>query len=156
VRFTIESRKEEVTDSVARRLSSILRPGDVIGLVGDLGAGKTRFTQGLAAGLGVPPGCYVNSPTFTIINEYPSNPPIYHFDLYRISDPGELLEIGYYEYLDGDGICVIEWFDRHEEAAPQAYLLVEIATFGNDTRRRIEFEPHGGDWEARLRKKFRP
>ena len=156
MRFRIETRNEDETFSVAKRLATLLRSGDVIGLVGDLGAGKTRFTQGIADGLNVPEGCYVNSPTFTIINEYPSVPPIYHFDLYRIEDPGELFEIGYYEYLDGDGVCLIEWFDRHEEAAPEVYLLVEIATFGGGTERRIEFEPHGGDWETRLRSKFRP
>jgi len=156
VRFRIETRSEEETLSVSHRLATILQPGDVIGLVGDLGAGKTLFTQGIASEMGVPEGCYVNSPTFTIINEYPTRPPIYHFDLYRIEDPGELFEIGYYEYLEGDGVCIIEWFDRHGEAAPPVFLLVEIDSFGDGTERRIEFEPHGGDWETRLRTRFRP
>lgn len=97
------------TQQMAERLARYLKPGDVLALDGDLGAGKTNFTQGLARGLGVT--AVVNSPTFTIIKEYSGRYPLYHMDVYRLEDEWE--DLGFDEYFYGDGITVVEWPSRH-------------------------------------------
>ena len=101
------------------------RPGDVYTLVGDLGVGKTVFTQGLAAGLEVAEP--VNSPTFTIVQVYEEGRlPFYHFDVYRIGDAEEMEEIGYEDYFYGKGVCLIEWADLIEELLPEHYTEIKI------------------------------
>lgn len=101
------------------------RPGDVYTLVGDLGVGKTVFTQGLAAGLEVAEP--VNSPTFTIVQVYEEGRlPFYHFDVYRIGDVEEMEEIGYEDYFYGKGVCLIEWADLIEELLPEHYTEIKI------------------------------
>ena len=100
-----------------RALGATLRRGDVLGLCGDLGAGKTHFVKGLAAALGA--SADVTSPTFTLIHEYIGGRlPLYHFDFYRLDDEDDALKIGLDEYLDGDGICVIEWADKFPDLLP--------------------------------------
>ena len=100
-----------------RALGSTLRRGDVLGLCGDLGAGKTHFVKGLAAALGA--DADVTSPTFTLIHEYIGGRlPLYHFDFYRLDDEDDALKIGLDEYLDGDGVCVIEWADKFPALLP--------------------------------------
>jgi tRNA threonylcarbamoyladenosine biosynthesis protein TsaE len=101
----------EETFSFGERFAASLRPGDVVGLVGRLGSGKTCLIQGMCRGLGVEEDT-VMSPTFTLINEYRGRYPIYHFDFYRISRPAEFFDLGLEEYLDGSGVCLIEWMDR--------------------------------------------
>lgn len=101
------------------------RPGDVYTLVGDLGVGKTVFTQGLAGGLEVAEP--VNSPTFTIVQVYEEGRlPFYHFDVYRIGDAEEMEEIGYEDYFYGKGVCLIEWADLIEELLPEHYTEIKI------------------------------
>ena len=110
---------------LARSMGEEIRPGEVICLIGDLGTGKTVFSQGFAAGLGVTD--IVNSPTFTIVQVYESGRlPLYHFDVYRIGDPEEMFEIGFEEYVYGDGVCLIEWADIIEDILPKEYIRVNI------------------------------
>lgn len=105
------------TENIAKAFAKELKPGDVITLDGDLGAGKTAFTQGLAKGLGVED--YVSSPTFTIVNCYEGKYPLYHFDVYRVDDSDEMYEIGFDEYVGTDGIAVIEWAEKIKEILPE-------------------------------------
>ena len=107
---------EEQTKEIGYRLGKLLTPGSVICLIGDLGAGKTTMTQSLAKAIGVDD--YITSPTFTIVNEYEGNMPLYHFDVYRIGSSEEMYDIGIDEYLFGDGVCLIEWPSRIEEVLP--------------------------------------
>ncbi len=102
-----KSNSEKETKNIAKAFAKELLPGSVICLYGDLGVGKTAFVQGVANALGVTD--YVSSPTFTIVNCYDGTLPLYHFDVYRISDSDEMYEIGYEEYVYGDGISLIEW-----------------------------------------------
>ena len=105
------------TIALARTLAAALRRGDVLALSGDLGAGKTHFVKGLAAGLGT--AASVTSPTFTLLHEYPGGRlPLYHFDFYRLDAADEALKIGLDEYLDGDGACVIEWAEKFPALLP--------------------------------------
>lgn len=127
------------THALGRALGSALAAGDVILLVGDLGAGKTALAQGIGAGLGV--RAVVNSPTFTIVKEYAGRLPLYHFDLYRIEAPDELYALGFDDYLAGDGVCVVEWAERGEPAQPDAplpwpesYLRIELRADGPERR----------------------
>ena len=110
------SNSPKETENIAKAFAKNLKPGDVVTLDGDLGAGKTAFTQGLAKGLGI--ADYVSSPTFTIVNCYEGSIPLYHFDVYRIDDCDDMYEIGYDEYVGGDGIAVIEWSEKIEEILP--------------------------------------
>lgn len=100
----------------------------MVGLVGDLGAGKTTFVQGLAQGLGVPASARVRSPTFTVVNTYAGGRVLlHHLDFYRLDDVDSLYALGYEDYLDGRAACVIEWLDHLPEAAPADYLRVELS-----------------------------
>ena len=110
------SESVEATRELAREIAGELKAGDVLCLYGDLGAGKTAFVQGLAKGLGI--NDHITSPTFTIVNEYYGDLTLYHFDVYRIADPDEMYEIGYDEYIYGDGISVIEWPQLIEDILP--------------------------------------
>lgn len=134
----IETYTEEETKKVAVRLANLLKPGDVITLEGDLGAGKTTFTKGIAVGLGVKR--VVNSPTYTIVKEYVGELPLYHMDVYRLEDSDE--DIGFSEYFEGDGISVVEWAQFIEEYLPKDRLEIKI-NYLDDERRMIEFYPHG-------------
>lgn len=112
------------TKKIAADFARGLKPGDVLCMRGDLGAGKTAFTQGIARGLEIDEP--ITSPTFTIVNEYYGRLPLYHFDVYRISDPDEMYEVGYEEYVYGDGVCVIEWPQLIEEILPKKRYEVTI------------------------------
>ena len=112
------------TEAVGAALGKLLPPGTVLAYRGDLGAGKTAFTRGLAKGLGCTD--IVTSPTYTIVNEYLSGRlPLFHFDMYRIEDEDALESIGFYDYLDR-GLCVVEWSENIGYALPQRYLRIEI------------------------------
>ncbi|HOQ01637.1 MAG TPA: tRNA (adenosine(37)-N6)-threonylcarbamoyltransferase complex ATPase subunit type 1 TsaE [Acetivibrio clariflavus] len=115
---------QDETVQVGKVLGSILEKGDVVLLSGDLGTGKTAFTKGIALALGVED--YITSPTFTIVNEYRGNIPLYHFDVYRIADPDEMYDIGFEEYLYGDGVVVIEWAELIRDILPDEFVLVKI------------------------------
>ncbi len=121
----IETFSPESTAELGRKIGQQVNPGDVICLTGDLGVGKTVFTQGLAEGLGIDePIC---SPTFTIILEYLNGRiPLYHFDVYRISGPWDMDDLGYEEYFYGDGVCLVEWGNLIEEILPENTIFVTI------------------------------
>jgi len=122
------------------------KPGSVIELTGDLGAGKTCFVQGLAQGLGIPDDCYITSPTYAIINEYPGRIDLFHADLYRINDPFELETIGFYENYEKKGVMAIEWPDRLEKTDFDDHLHVVIQSAGENSRE-INFFFNGQKWE---------
>ena len=121
----IETKTPQETFEVGKKIGENARPGQIYTLTGDLGVGKTEFTQGVAAGLGITEP--ISSPTFTIIQEYESGRlPLYHFDVYRIGDIEEMEEIGYDDYFFGQGICLIEWADLIEEILPEKLIKVTI------------------------------
>ena len=123
--FVMESLSPQDTWELGKRLGKEAEPGCVICLDGDLGAGKTVFTQGFAAALWVREP--VNSPTFTILKEYEDGRlPLYHFDVYRIGDISEMDEIGYEDCFYGDGVCLVEWPSRIEKLLPKHYVSVSI------------------------------
>lgn len=123
------------TVELGRKIGSILKPGDVICLSGDLGTGKTALTNGIAKALGI--DSYITSPTFTLVNEYQGKYPLYHFDVYRIADPDEMFDIGFEEYLNGEGIAIIEWGELIAQILPSDIIKVNIKknlTSGLDVR----------------------
>ncbi|WP_313432833.1 tRNA (adenosine(37)-N6)-threonylcarbamoyltransferase complex ATPase subunit type 1 TsaE [Siminovitchia terrae] len=141
--YEIISSNPEDTLEIARRLGKILKPADVLLLEGDLGAGKTTFTKGLASGLGIKRN--VNSPTFTLIKEYHGRIPLYHMDVYRLGDSFE--DLGFDEYFYGDGVTVVEWAQFIEDQLPQSHLSLYIY-HENQNQRRIVFQPTGTRYEA--------
>ncbi len=114
----LTSRSEEETGRIARAFAETLKPGDIVCLKGDLGAGKTHFVKGMARAFDIPEE-EVHSPTFTLINEYHGSLPLYHFDCYRMESVREAIEIGAEEYFYGEGVSVIEWAERIEELIPE-------------------------------------
>lgn len=121
----IETLKPEQTLDLGKKIGKCVKAGTVISLIGDLGAGKTVFTQGFAHGLGITE--WVNSPTFTIVQIYDEGRiPFYHFDVYRIGDVSEMEEIGYEEYFYGEGVCIVEWANRIEELMPPGHMVIAI------------------------------
>lgn len=122
--MVIDSYKPEDTFQIGYRMGEKAKKGEVYCLNGDLGVGKTVFTQGFARGLGIEDA--VNSPTFTIIQQYEGRLPLYHFDVYRITDIDEMEEIGYDDYFYGDGVCLIEWAELIEELLPGDRTMVRI------------------------------
>lgn len=123
--MTIESFSADDTFAFGRKIGEEAKPGQVYTLIGDLGVGKTVFTQGVAAGLGITEP--VNSPTFTILQVYEEGRlPFYHFDVYRIGDVEEMEEIGYEDCFYGEGLCLIEWANLIREILPASYIEVKI------------------------------
>lgn len=120
----LQSESEAETKDIGRRLGSKLKPGDVVCLYGELGAGKTVMVKGIASALGIAERD-ITSASFIIIAEYDRDVPFYHIDLYRIA-PGEAPEIGLQEYLGSDGIAVIEWAERAEEEMPDSRIIVKL------------------------------
>jgi len=133
------------TAAAGEKLGGLLEPGDVVCLTGALGAGKTCFAQGVARGLGVTET--VNSPTFTLINEYRGRLPFYHMDVFRLSAPGEMADLGYEEYFYGEGVALVEWADRITPFLPQKRLDVLLTgCAGAENGRRLELIPLGGHY----------
>lgn len=123
----------EETENVGERLGRCLRGGEVIAYLGELGAGKTAFTRGLARGLGIQ--MRVTSPTYTIVNEYTGGRlPLFHFDMYRLGGSDELFDIGWEDYLARDGVCAVEWSENVSDAMENA-IVVRIEKTGADSRR---------------------
>ncbi|MCI5898280.1 MAG: tRNA (adenosine(37)-N6)-threonylcarbamoyltransferase complex ATPase subunit type 1 TsaE [Anaerovoracaceae bacterium] len=134
----------EETEAFGLALAKRLKAGDIIAMTGNLGAGKTTLTKSIAAGLGIEE--MVNSPTFTIVQEYRGGRlPLYHFDVYRVSDPDELFEIGYEDYFFGDGVCVVEWANQIEELMPEYTIWIDIS-YGKQEEERI-YRVRGKDLE---------
>lgn len=135
-RGTVEITSEEDTRRLGLAIADALEPGDIVALVGDLGTGKTALTKYIAEGLGVTED--VISPTFTIVREYRSGRlPLFHFDVYRLSDGQELLDTGAEDYLEGDGVSVIEWADIVADVLPADALVVSIEYGEREGSRRI-------------------
>lgn len=122
----------EETIKLGEEIGKYLKKGDILTLNGDLGAGKTHFTKGIGKGLEVEE-C-ITSPTFTIVSEYMGRLPLYHFDVYRIQDIYEMYEIGFEEYLYGDGVCVIEWSDNIKELLPKDTIDILINRIDDNER----------------------
>ena len=118
------SHNTEETEEIGRQLAATLHPGDIVAYYGDLGAGKTAFTRGLARGLGYTGR--VSSPTFTIVNEYEGSIPLFHFDLYRLEDEEELFDIGWEDYLARGGVCAVEWSERFSSLLPDQAIPVVL------------------------------
>lgn len=139
----IRSKSQEETMELAAKIATLVEPGMVITLNGDLGAGKTTFTKGIGKGLGIKKA--INSPTFTIMKIYQGRMPLYHFDAYRLEE--HFQDLGFEEYMDGDGLCVIEWSDFLAEILPINRLVIDIAYEG-DNERKITITPIGEAYEA--------
>ena len=143
------SESPEATWSVGEFVGKRLKAGMVLCLTGDLGAGKTLFTKGVAAGLGVKED--VTSPSFTLMNLYDGRLRVAHFDLYRLDDGGDLDEIGFYEYADEPvGVAIIEWADKFPEALPPHHLSVVLSPGKNLEERRLAFTARGDGYEGIL------
>lgn len=124
------------TMKLGRKLGQLLKSGDIICITGDLGAGKTHFTKGVAEGLGIKDP--ITSPTFTIVNEYEGRLKLNHFDVYRVSDPDEIEAIGFDEYIFSDAVTIIEWANFIEELIPKEHVWINIKKspdFGTDYRK---------------------
>lgn len=133
------------TQQLGQSLGEIARPGDVILLVGDLGAGKTTLTQGIARGLGVSE--YTASPSFVLVREYQGRLPLYHVDLYRLENVAEIGDLGLDDYFSGKGVSVVEWADRGLILLPPEHLLIRIQLYG-ETERVVHFHPRGDRYHS--------
>ena len=133
--MTYTTHSEAETEALGARLASVLPGGSVVALYGDLGAGKTAFVRGMARALGV--HARVNSPTFTIVNEYPGSIPLCHFDMYRLESSDALFDIGWEDYLAGGGVCAVEWSELVEDALPPESIRVTFAR-----------RPEADDWRS--------
>ena len=132
-----KSTSEQETEALGARLVKTLPEGSVVALYGDLGAGKTAFVRGMARGLGL--SCRVSSPTFTIVNEYLGEKNLFHFDMYRLSGPEELFDIGWEDYLSRGAVCAVEWSENVQGAFTGEETVVRIRKLG-DTEREITIE----------------
>jgi len=132
-KFTTHSEKE--TFQLGYRISQELKTGDAISLEGDLGTGKTVLTKGIAAGLGI--NNPITSPTFTLVNSYEGRCILHHFDVYRVGDSEELLEIGWEEYFTDDTICIVEWGDRVSDILPENTIVIRLERDEKDYDSRI-------------------
>lgn len=144
--FVRTTHSADETRALAAALGGLLASGDVLCLMGDLGAGKTTWTQGLALGLGLPPDEPVNSPTFTLVTEHSGGRvPLFHFDVYRLPDASGLYDLAFDEYLDASGVVVIEWADKIVDALPPERLdiAIDAPSHAGEDVRRFTFTPHG-------------
>jgi tRNA threonylcarbamoyladenosine biosynthesis protein TsaE len=141
------TRSTDETLELARAVGELLRPGDVVSLVGELGAGKTVFARGVARALGVTE--LVVSPTFTIVREYEGRVPLVHVDVYRIDAVQELHDLGFEEVVRDDAVTIVEWGDMIDGLLPGDRLDVRLAPGGAEDERVVEIEGHGRSWSAR-------
>jgi len=139
-RLDVISHSVAQTQRLGARLGELLQGGELLLLDGEMGTGKTVFTQGIAQGLNIDDT--VNSPTFTLLKEYQGRLPLYHFDLYRLDDPDEVLALGFDEYFYGQGVCVVEWAYKAEAIWPAEHLRVRLKVI-SDTKRGLLFAAHG-------------
>lgn len=130
----LRSGSEEKTIDYGRILGGLLDRGDVVALIGELGAGKTYLTKGLALGLGARDTKGITSPTFTIINEYSGRLPIFHLDFFRLNEYHEVEELGYEEYFSGPGVSIIEWAEKFPKILPEEHLEIKINILGENER----------------------
>ena len=147
--WTIVTTSPRQSQNLGRNLGKLVQGGEIIGLVGELGAGKTCFVRGFAQGIEVGADAWVRSPTFTLINEYSGRLPVYHIDLYRVGKQEELDSLNLREYLYGDGVSLIEWFEFLPAHEVDEYLELRIA-HGGGNRRQLTFIAHGRRYEELL------
>lgn len=138
MKTAFHSYSSDETENFGSQLAKSLIPGDVVALFGDLGAGKTAFTRGLAKGLGF--NGEVSSPTFALVHEYPGDISIYHFDMYRITTWDDLYSTGFFDYLDMGGVLVIEWSENIENCLPDGTIRVTISKNDNENERIITLQ----------------
>ena len=138
----IISNSPSETEALGAQLGSILFPGAFLALLGGLGTGKTCFVRGLVSTVAPQSSHLVASPTYAIMNSYAGNIPVYHFDFYRLSGDSDIAELGFDDYFQGDGVCVIEWSERLSELLPDDYIAVKFEYSGED-RRHISFTSTG-------------
>lgn len=143
----LESHSSQHTQDLAERLGRFLKRGEVVCLSGEMGAGKTTFTQGLCRGLEVSEP--VSSPTFALVHEYVGRMPVWHLDTYRIRSSDELIDLSWDDLLSGRGVMIIEWPERIADALPDERLDVLIQ-YGDGDARVLEFTPVGSVWSSRL------
>jgi tRNA threonylcarbamoyladenosine biosynthesis protein TsaE len=124
----------EETEALGGCIGSLLQPGFLLALRGDLGGGKTCFTRGVVAALAPESAYLVASPTYAIMNSYPGGTPVYHFDFYRLTGDDDIAELGFEEFFYGDGVCVVEWSERLEELMPHDVLTLLFEYTGDDRR----------------------
>ena len=129
------------TTALGEKIAKALRKNEILALYGTLGSGKTTFTKGLAAGLGIDKHD-VSSPSFVLLKEYKGRFPLYHFDLYRVKDPREIFNVGFQEYISSGGVIVIEWAERMDDYLPKEHLKIEFELKGNN-QRSIKILPKG-------------
>jgi tRNA threonylcarbamoyladenosine biosynthesis protein TsaE len=139
--WIVTTSSPDETRELGRLLGRIIADPMAVLLSGELGAGKTCLTQGLASGLGIPAGEPVTSPSYTLMNHYRGRLDLYHFDLYRLSDPDELVDIDFDGYINGNGVTVVEWADRFPGLGAEG-LRVEIS-YGEDENRKVSFSARG-------------
>ena len=144
---TFFSNTEEDMLALGKQIGALLTGGSFAALYGDLGAGKSVLARGIASSLDIPS---LTSPTFTIVQEYPSDPPLFHFDAYRLSDADELYAIGFSDYLSRNGIILMEWADLVQECLPKERLDIRIVGSGMEPRS-VSIEPHGMTYEKLVR-----
>ena len=141
---TLTLKTERDMEALGERIALALPQGGFAALYGDLGAGKTVLCRGAGRALGLD---HLSSPTFTIVQEYPTAPPLFHFDAYRLADEDELYAMGFEDYLDRGGLILMEWADRVPLALPGTRLDIEIEGSGADERT-VRLTPHGADYEG--------
>ena len=144
------SHAAQETFHLGQQLGAMLNAGDLVAFCGDLGAGKTCCIQGIAVGLGVADLSLVTSPTFTLIQEYQGRFPIYHFDVYRLTQEEDLYDLGYEEYFYGEGVTLVEWAERIPHFLPAEHLVIHLHIEANQTRR-VQFHAYGAYYEDLLR-----
>ena len=142
----------EKTQELGYKIGKLLESGNVVALIGGLGTGKTCLTQGIAGGLGVTKDQYVNSPAYNIINEYKGEVPLYHIDVYRISNLSEAEELGLEEYFYGHGVTIIEWADKIMDLLPDNYLKIELYWLENENIREIRITNIGDEYTYLIEK----
>ena len=145
--LVLRSHSARETARIGSALGQYAEAGDVFLLSGELGAGKTCLTQGVAKGLGVDE--YVRSPTFVLVSVHQGRLPLYHIDIYRLDEVAEVVDLGLEEYLAGDGVSVIEWASKALEVFPQPYMLVTL-TYEGENERLIQLEAMGERYESLL------
>jgi len=154
MKYNMLSEHPEKTKKIGKELAGLLMPGDNIILNGPLGSGKTLFTKGVASGLGIIRPEYVNSPSFVIVKEYKGRINLYHFDLYRLDDIEDIQYMGMDEYINGNGVVVIEWAERMKGLLPEDYLDITIGIIG-DEKRSFYFKPFGKRYDYIISRYFK-
>lgn len=153
-KLTFKSAGVDETTRFGERLGMLLSPGDVIALIGELGAGKTTLVKGIVRGLGVTDRRAVKSPTFSLVHTYKGRMPVYHFDAYRLEDAQDMLDIGSDEMISGDGVAIVEWADKVSGCLPKEYLQITL-TAVSAHERKIELWCYGCRYDEIIKNLFR-